>query len=102
MTSDLQARFLPRFLSSSRERVRRARDACAEGGDAFVHVVAVELHALAGEASLLDLPEIGALAREGESVARKSELPAAASSTCRRLLRDLDAALDALDSTREQ
>ncbi len=89
---DLRNRFLPRFVQSGRERVRRALEACA--GDVRLDVVATELHALAGEAVLLELREIVSLARAAESTARSPSPGAEAA--CETALRDIRTALNAL------
>lgn len=93
MMEELRRRFLPRFLDSGRARVRRAREACA-GGPGALGIAVAELHALAGEASLLELKEIAVLARAGESAARGSFGSAAAA--CAAALSGIDAVLDAL------
>jgi succinoglycan biosynthesis protein ExoA len=89
---ELRHRFLPRFLRAGQERVRRALDACI--GDSRLDVVATEVHALAGEAALLELREIVSLARAAEVVARAPS--GGAADACRSALRDILAALEAL------
>ena len=80
MTVDIRARFLPRFAKLAAERVERS----------LVHVagadwssITKELHALSGEAALLELRAIEDLAREGERIARTTE----SSTECERVLR---------------
>jgi HPt (histidine-containing phosphotransfer) domain-containing protein len=67
LIEDLRTRFLPRFVQTSQGRLARAR-ALFERGDA--PTLAEELHALAGEAMMLDLGAIADNARRGESAAR--------------------------------
>jgi HPt (histidine-containing phosphotransfer) domain-containing protein len=67
LIEDLRTRFLPRFLESSRNRLARAR-ALYESADA--KALAAELHALAGEAMMLDLGTVADNARRGETAAR--------------------------------
>jgi HPt (histidine-containing phosphotransfer) domain-containing protein len=87
---DLRSRFMPRFMEASRGRLERARVLFA-GGDA--PTLAHELHALAGEAMMLDLHTIAENARRGESAAiawskgresggASSEAPRAACADC--------------------
>jgi HPt (histidine-containing phosphotransfer) domain-containing protein len=97
---DLRSRFLPRFMESSRGRLERARVLFA-GGDASK--LAHELHALAGEATMLDLFSIAEGARRGESAAiawsrgaeGSSEAPRAVCADC---LETVAQALHALSS----
>jgi CheY-like chemotaxis protein len=67
LSDDLQARFLPRFLLTARSRLGRARS-LLDGGDATA--LADELHALAGEAKMLDLRTVAEDAIQGEAAAR--------------------------------
>ena len=66
----IRHRFLPRFVKLAAERIDRCL-ALAERGD--WNAITTELHALAGEAALLELRPIADLAREGERIARKTE-----------------------------
>ncbi len=96
MMDDLRARFLPRFLSTARERLARARtslEADGTGGG-----LAGELHALAGEASILGLSRVSELARRGENTARgRVEPPGGdALADCRTVLELLDQEIDRL------
>ena len=79
MNADLRARFLPRFTKIAVERVDRAFGLLERSN--WTALVG-ELHALAGEAALLELAEIAKLAREGEQVARA----AATTADCERIL----------------
>ncbi|MBI5478746.1 MAG: response regulator [Deltaproteobacteria bacterium] len=69
--ADVRDRFLPRFLDIARQRQRRAGVLLARrrGGPA-----AAELHALAGEAAMLDLGEIADAARAAKAAARRGDL----------------------------
>ena len=93
MIEDLRKRFLPRFVQGGRERVRRALRAC-EGERCSLASAITELHALAGEAALLELHVIAELARAGENAART---PGAQGGACAKALREIDAALVALE-----
>ncbi len=55
MIGELQERFLPRFLETAKSRLARARALLAESD---APSLARELHALAGEAKMLDLHAI--------------------------------------------
>jgi hypothetical protein len=65
LEDDLRSEFLPRFLAAARSRLEQARIGS-------FHELAGELHALAGEAMLLGLPEVSSLALEGERAAQRS------------------------------
>jgi hypothetical protein len=77
------------FAKLAAERVARVLARIAEGDLA---AVAAELHALSGEAALLQLRGIAELAREGEGIARKGDAVA----ECERVVRALGAQIDAL------
>ena len=81
LENELRREFLPRFLVAARRRLEDARTASFSR-------LAGELHSLAGEAMLLGLPEISALASEAEGVARRSfeNADAAARASCARSL----------------
>ena len=64
---ELRDRFLLRFLETTKGRLTRARS-LFEGDDA--QALARELHALAGEAKMLDLYAIAEDAHRGEIAAR--------------------------------
>jgi HPt (histidine-containing phosphotransfer) domain-containing protein len=63
---DVREQFLPRFVETAHGRLARAKELLA-AGDA--RTLARELHALAGEAGMLELLEIARLARNGEAAA---------------------------------
>jgi HPt (histidine-containing phosphotransfer) domain-containing protein len=93
MIDELRARFLGRFLEIGRDRVRRALDAVA-GGDP--RAAWTELHALAGEAALIGLPEIAEIARVGGASARRlmdDGETASERASCDRALREIEGAL---------
>jgi HPt (histidine-containing phosphotransfer) domain-containing protein len=91
MFQELRSRFLPKFIQSGRERVRRALEACAADR---LDLVTAEVHALSGEAALLEFREIVQLARTAESAARGGA--AGASATIEAALRDIRTAINAL------
>jgi HPt (histidine-containing phosphotransfer) domain-containing protein len=70
MIDELRARFLPRFVQSARRRLENASQRIAQKADG-APAVAADLHTIAGEASVLGLAEIAAIAREGECVVRQ-------------------------------
>jgi HPt (histidine-containing phosphotransfer) domain-containing protein len=78
------ARFLPRFAKLAAERIERA---LAQLAQRDFGAVAAELHTLSGEAAMLQVRAIAALAREGEDLARKGDSPG----ECERVLRALEA-----------
>ena len=93
---DLHAAFLPRFLEVARARLVKARAATQEPGRDAVNATLRDLHALAGEAGLLGLTAVLALAREGEERAR-SLLAARTDDTISALATSLDELAKALD-----
>jgi hypothetical protein len=91
---ELRSRFLRRFVQSGRDRTARALDALRSPPGAPVAVY--ELHALAGEAAILELIDVAALARAGEKAAREATTGPEAREECARLLRSIAAAIEAL------
>ena len=67
--SDLLAKFLPRFLKLAGERLGRIELQLAAELPAPAPIVN-ELHAIAGEAGLIGLPELANLARDGERISK--------------------------------
>jgi HPt (histidine-containing phosphotransfer) domain-containing protein len=67
LKEELRHRFLARFVETTQGRLVRARS-LIEGGDA--QMLARELHAMAGEAMMLELGTIADSARRGESAAK--------------------------------
>jgi hypothetical protein len=67
---DIRAQFLPRFVSSARERLERASKLISDGANAAL-AIATDLHTIAGEASILGLDEVAILARDGERAVRR-------------------------------
>jgi HPt (histidine-containing phosphotransfer) domain-containing protein len=90
---DVRARFLPRFLESGARRIERAR-ALADRGD--FGAVAIELHALAGEAALLQLRSFADLAGQAEDAARGSP------EACAGILGTLQSELAAIAATADR
>jgi HPt (histidine-containing phosphotransfer) domain-containing protein len=70
MIEELRAQFRDRFIDSARSHLARARTAAV---DADLAVIATELHALAGEAALLEFTDCARFARAGENHARAGE-----------------------------
>jgi len=95
---ELRAKFLPRFLDSARARLQRARGGLLEGDRA---VVMHEMHALAGEAAILEFQEVARSARGAEKLARQwvaSDASVDAEQT-RVAIRDVESAVAALSPT---
>jgi HPt (histidine-containing phosphotransfer) domain-containing protein len=67
--SDLLAKFLPRFLKLSQERLGKI-EAQLAAETPVSSVIVNELHAIAGEAGLIGLPDLANVAREGERTAK--------------------------------
>jgi hypothetical protein len=88
----IRERFLGRFIEGGRERVRRAQETCRKEPPSLAPV-AMELHALAGEAALLELTDVSELAQRGEALARSGGAPPEG---WLELLRELDRAVTAL------
>ena len=70
--ADLQAKFLPAFVTSARSRVADALVVVESGDRGALLGVVRQLHALAGEAGLLGLRPLMALARGAEEVATRT------------------------------
>jgi HPt (histidine-containing phosphotransfer) domain-containing protein len=68
---DLQARFLPQFVTLARARVATAVAAALRGDHGATTTTVRELHSLAGEAGLLGLQEVIPLARDSEQKAKR-------------------------------
>jgi HPt (histidine-containing phosphotransfer) domain-containing protein len=93
MLAELRARFMGRFLETARGRVQRTTEAI---GRADGRGVWTEMHALAGEASLLGLPGVADLARACGAAAKRSMGggdPAVELASCEAHLREIGAAL---------
>jgi CheY-like chemotaxis protein len=75
---ELRERFRDRFIDTARQRLSRGLSALDGAGDA--HAVRHELHALAGEASILGLDAMSRTARDGEQAAKVWEQQADAES----------------------
>lgn len=68
---DLIATFMPRFVAIATKRVALTLELAAKRTPESVTAIARELHAVAGEAGLLGLDAIVALARSGEAAAKR-------------------------------
>ena len=71
MSADLLSIFLPKFLVLARSRIARGIELATERIADHVPAIARELHAIAGEAGLLGLTSVVALARSGEVHAKR-------------------------------
>jgi HPt (histidine-containing phosphotransfer) domain-containing protein len=91
LQDDLRTQFLPHFLSVARQRLEQAKTLSFSK-------VAGELHALAGEAMLLGLPEVFQLAADAEAAAQRcfENADPAARATCAQALARLTELVDAL------
>jgi HPt (histidine-containing phosphotransfer) domain-containing protein len=89
MIDDIRARFLPRFAQAAKGRIERARALVAS---AEWSGIASELHALAGEAALLEVRDVAGLARQVESLARAAKEP----EEIARLLEEIARSVEAL------
>jgi HPt (histidine-containing phosphotransfer) domain-containing protein len=67
----LVAKFLPRFVGLTHDRLRRALEVASNGWRERADGVAHDLHALAGEAGLLGLEGVMEQARTAEQLARR-------------------------------
>lgn len=97
MDHALLARFLPRFVATARERLQRSLQLIrATDADALVK----ELHALAGEASMLGLTAIAEPARAGENAAIAARESGDRRGLVRvaRLIREASKALDGIEA----
>jgi HPt (histidine-containing phosphotransfer) domain-containing protein len=95
MQQELWQRFRERFLHSTETRLLRAR-AIIASGDPANDALASELHALAGEASVLGVEGIAKMARAAEDVAKSWGAAAGdveRTQACRVAIDDLDDAL---------
>jgi len=71
MMDDLLAAFMPKFTAVAKTRVARSLELAMHRDPEGAHMIARELHAIAGEAGLLGVTNIVALARAGEEHARR-------------------------------
>jgi HPt (histidine-containing phosphotransfer) domain-containing protein len=69
MIDEIRQRFMQRFMDTAERRLARALEHL--GAESDPSIVRHELHSLAGEASLLGLPEIAEAAHLAELVAQK-------------------------------
>jgi HPt (histidine-containing phosphotransfer) domain-containing protein len=93
----LRERFLPVFLATARQRIARAHE-LAEVSNA--RALLSEMHALAGEAAVLELREVADHARETERAAKRWQDvdEPETRQACEQCLRALDGALRVLES----
>jgi HPt (histidine-containing phosphotransfer) domain-containing protein len=68
---DLIATFMPKFAAIAKTRIAKTIDLATQRTPEGVPTIARELHAIAGEAGLLGLGAIVALARSGEEHAKR-------------------------------
>lgn len=95
MIDELRAKFMPRFLDSAQNRLIRARGGLDRGDRTeVVH----ELHALAGEAAILELQQVAHAARAAETIARRwvGSDNAVDAEHCRSSLSEVEAAVRSL------
>jgi HPt (histidine-containing phosphotransfer) domain-containing protein len=91
---EIRAKFLPRFVAAARQRLERATKMVASGHHDG-SVIAAELHTIAGEASIMGLAEIAAMARQGEQSVRQSS--GVDDAAMLRTLEQLSRGIDALE-----
>lgn len=68
---DLLATFVPKFVATARTRIAKSLDLASKRTAEGLPQIARELHSIAGEAGLLGLATIVALARAGEDQAKR-------------------------------
>jgi HPt (histidine-containing phosphotransfer) domain-containing protein len=68
---DLIATFVPKFVATAKTRIAKSLELATKRTPDGVPQIARELHAIAGEAGLLGLSAIVALARAGEDQAKR-------------------------------
>jgi HPt (histidine-containing phosphotransfer) domain-containing protein len=97
---ELAIAFLPRFLASARGRIARARAALQSTRTPDRQAVSHELHALAGEAAVLELIAVAELARAAEAIARRWSASGDARDAegCHDALARIDAAVNECES----
>lgn len=101
LLADLQAQFLPSFITDTRTRLRKALGLippAGRGDEEGFKSIAEAMHAVAGEAMLIGLPKVAVLARAVGSAARRQlDVPSgSAIVACARSLRTLACALEEL------
>lgn len=84
---ELWNRFRDRFLATARQRISVARGLFDKGAVVNAPLIVSELHALAGEASVIGVEEVARLARLGETAWKGED----AERVCKSALDDLDA-----------
>jgi HPt (histidine-containing phosphotransfer) domain-containing protein len=99
MDEELWQRFRARFIETTEKRLDRARAIIARG-DPANDALASELHALAGEASILGVDTMASMARAAERAAKSWGAASAdveRTLACTKALDDLHAELKTLD-----
>jgi PleD family two-component response regulator len=101
LLADLQAQFLPTFISDTRSRLRHVLGLIppsGSGNDESFRTIAEAMHAVAGEAMLIGLPKMALLARAVGATARRflDTKSGSAIVACARALRTLASALEEL------
>lgn len=105
LLADLQAQFLPTFISDTRTRLRQALGLippAGTGDEESIKSIAEAMHAVAGEAMLIGLPKVAVLARAVGGMARRylDAKSGSAIVACARALRTLASALEELKAPR--
>ena len=90
---ELRRRFLPRFRTAASAHFRHAEAALASGD---MGAVAHAMHALAGEAALLEIHSLAEPARATDAAARSG-----AKAECARLLAEMRKTLETLETLEE-
>ena len=105
MMDDLYEKFLPQFVELAKARMDRSLELLAKPDHAAITAVIRELHAIAGEAGLLGLPQIMGLARQTEDLARRLRDSGAAADvdadSLAGALRDMRNALELVGASRK-
>lgn len=107
MMDDLYEKFLPQFVELSRVRIERALETLAQPERTAEHttmtIVIRELHSITGEAGLLGLPHVMALARQTEELAKRLRDSGAAADAdaLTGAIRDLKDALELVGASRK-
>lgn len=107
LLADLQAQFLPTFITDTRARLRQALELippAGRGDEEGFKSIAAAMHAVAGEAMLIGLPSVAVQARAVGSAARSclDERSGSSIVACARALRTLANALEALQAPRHE
>jgi hypothetical protein len=90
---DMLARFLPRFATLARNRIKRAVAIASAPDAAGAKSVAGEMHSLAGEAGMLGLESVLRAARDAEGAALRFAVEGGATAPLSEALRRLEVAI---------